>query len=399
MTRTAQTNPTTPAPTPTPTLHLAFELGGSKWLLGFSTQVADSPRRRTISVTDGSVMLARVGKEIAKAKKHFGLPADARVVSVYEAGRDGFWLHRGLEEMGVQNLIIEPASLKVDRRARRVKTDELDLAQLLHSLFCHHRGERVWRVTRPPTPEAEDERRISRQRDSLCKEKKSQTVRIKSLLATQGIRLDSGDISDTNVDLLKRPDGTPLLKYLVSEIKRELARLRVVIEQLSEVKKEHKALLAEKEPASKVVECAQRLTLLKGVGPISAFVLSGEFFGWRTFANRREVGSLAGLTDSHWKSDGIDRQQGISKAGNRRVRTTMVELAWNWLHWQPKSALSKWFHTYSGTGGKRRRLRKVAIVALARKLLIALWHYLEHGLVPEGAIMGPSRDAKAAAAA
>lgn len=381
----------------TPTLYLAFELGGSKWLLGFGAQIADSPRRRTLRVADGSEMLAQVRKEIAAAKARFGLPPDARVVSVYEAGRDGFWLHRGLEAMGVHNVIIEPASLKVDRRARRAKTDQLDLAELLHNLFCHHRGERVWRVVRVPTPAEEDLRRISRRRDSLGKEKKSQTVRIKSLLATQGIRLKSTQITDAYIDLLKRPDGTPLLEHLVSELKSELARLRLVRKQLSDVKRLQKALLGQKDPASKTVECAQRLTLLKGVGPISAFVLSAEFFGWREFKNRRELGSLAGLTDSPWKSDGIDRQQGISKAGNRRVRTTMVELAWNWLRWQPESALSKWFYAYTGAG-KKKRLRKVAIVALARKLLVALWHYLEHGVVPEGAVMKPSRDAKAAAA-
>ena len=390
MTRAAQTDPTTP------TLYLAFELGGSKWLLGFGTQITDSPRRRTLPTADATVLLRGIHAEIASAKKRFGLPHDAPVRSVYEAGREGFWLHRALQGMGVENVIVEPASLKVDRRARRAKTDQLDLAELLHNLFCHHRGEGVWRVVKVPTPDEEDLRRISRRRDALGKEKKSQEVRIKSLLVTQGIRLKTTRISGDYLGTLKRPDGSPLGEHLTSEIEDELARLRLVRKQLRQVAAQQRKLLKQ-QPSSNVVECAQRLAFLKGVGPISAFVLSTEFFGWREFENRRQVGSLAGLTDSPWKSDGIDRQQGISKAGNRRVRTVMVELAWNWLRWQPESDLTKWFRAYSGTG-KKKRFRKVAIVALARKLLVALWHYLDHGLVPGGAVLKASRGLEAAVA-
>lgn len=368
-------------------LYIAFELGGSNWKLAFATEPAGRIRWRSLNACHARELLKKLAQEITAAKARFGLPADAPVRSVYESGRDGFWLHHALEAMGVENVIIEPASLLVDRRARRPKTDRLDLLGLLGSLFRHHQGERVWRVVRVPNAEAEDIRRLSRRRERLVKEQTQHSNRIKGLLNQEGIKAKGslGKGFDQEFQGYRRFDGSPLGEQLLADVTDELARLRLVQAQLKAIKDEQKELLRQAAPTCPTVRQAQRLTALKGVGPVSAFVLSAEFFAWRAFKNRRQVGALAGLTDSPWKSDGIDRQQGISKAGNRRVRTTAIELAWGWLRWQPESALSQWFKRNEG-GGKK-RFRRVAIVAMARKLLVALWHYLDHGLVPDGAIL------------
>jgi transposase len=378
---------TTPQDFTTPTLYLAFELGGSNWQLAFAVEPAGPVRHRALAASSATSLLERLSKEIADARRRFRLDADTPVRSVYEAGRDGFWLHRALTTQGVANVIIEPASLRVDRRARRAKTDRLDLQELLASLFRHHRGERVWRVVRVPDSDVEDLRRLSRRRERLVKEQTQHTNRIKGLLNQEGIKARHvlPKNFDRELDSYRRFDGTPLGEQLLTDVRDELARLRLVQAQLKAIKDEQRALLRQEAPASPVVGQAQRLVALKGIGAVSAFVLSGEFFAWRDFKNRRQVGALAGLTDSPWKSDGIDRQQGISKAGNRRVRTLAIELAWGWLRWQPDSALSQWFKRNAGNGKKR--FRRVAIVALARKLLVALWHYLDHGLVPDGAIV------------
>jgi len=360
-----------------PTLFVAFELGGSKWKLALGTSPA-RPRIRDVTARNVSAVLSEIGR--AKAK--LGLPEEAAVVSCYEAGRDGFWLHRWLETAGVENFVVEPASILVNRRARRAKTDRLDAKRLLTQLihFRRHDPESL-RVVRVPEPQDEDLRRLTRERKRIVKEAGQHSNRIGSLLNLHGVRLPSAQ--------LRRFDEAfarirPRLGELASaEIERQLRRLRLAQEQLGELNASIKGLLA-KEASCRIVEVAQRLEQLKGIGPVGALTLSAEFFGWRQFRNRRQVGALAGLTDSHWKSDGIDRQQGISKAGNRRVRALAVELAWGWLRWQPTSRLSRWFYE-STQGTKRKRLRRVAIVAVARKLLVELWHWIEHGVVPEGA--------------
>ena len=373
--------------TTSPSLFLAFELGGSYWKLGFAVEPAGAVRYRSLATCYAADLLPQVLQEIAAAKRRFGLPDDAAVKSVYEAGRDGFWLHRALEANGVDNVIIEPASLRVDRRARRVKTDRLDLQELLASLLRHHRGERVWRVVRVPDEEIEDQRRLTRRRERLVKEQTQHLNRIKGLLNQEGLKPKQVGARDFERKLAgyRRYDGSPLGGELLADVRDELARLRLVQEQLKAIKTQQEALLKQEAPSSAFVETAQRLAALKGIGLVCAFVLSGEFYAWRDFRNRKEVGALAGLTDSHWKSDGIDRQQGISKAGNRRVRTLSIELAWNWVRWQPDSALSRWYRQVTENGQKR--FRKTAIVALARKLLVALWRYLDQGVVPDGAIL------------
>ncbi|MEZ6185470.1 MAG: IS110 family transposase [Planctomycetota bacterium] len=362
---------------------MAVECGGSKFLLGFSDQIASPMRKVSVASRGFALVLPRFEAEIAKAKQRFKLADDAPVFSVYEAGYEGFWLHRALVSIGVHNVVIDPSSLRVEQKARRVKTDRLDLQKLLEDLFRYHRGEKVWRTLTVPTLEEEDERRLTRRRDALCKEKTMHVNRIKGLLNGNGIKVKNSDLTEEGLAELKRFDESYLGVELASELRDEVARLNLVKSQLAGIKARLVTLLKQARPQSKAVEVAQRLEALRGIGPISSFTLALEFF-WRSYDNRKQVGAYAGLVDSHWKSDQIDRQQGVSKAGNRRIRTVMVELAWNWVLWQPESDISRWFQANSGKGKKR--LRKVAIVAVARKLLVALWRYVEHGVVPGGAI-------------
>lgn len=386
---------TTPHETTTPAaLYMAIECGGSKFLLGFSDEIATPMRKVSVASRGFTLVLPRLRTEIEKAKRRFKLPEDAPVFSVYEAGYEGFWLHRALGSLGVQNVVIDPASLRVEQKKRRVKTDRLDLKKLLEDLFRYHRGEKVWRTVVVPSADQEDLRRMTRRRDALCKEQTSHINRIKALLNTQGIKAKTVYLTDEHFARMTRFDGSPLGRFLVAQLRDEVERLQLVKSQLDRVQAHLVGLLKQREPENKSVEIAQRLEALKGIGPISSFGLALEFF-WRSYSNRKQVGSYAGLVDAHWKSDQIDRQQGVSKAGNRRVRTLMVELAWNWVRWQPDSTISRWFRANSGKGKKR--MRKVAIVAVARKLLVALWRYLEEGLVPEGAIFSGESPAPQAA--
>jgi len=377
-------------------LYLAFDLGGSSWKLGFATEPAGRPRHRSVAVKNRNApeILEAVFAEIAAAKSRFRLPNDAPVSSCYEAGRDGFWLDRALRAEDVSNVIVDPASVLVNRRARRAKTDRLDVESLLGSLFRHQAGEKVWRVVRVPSAEDEDLRRLPRDRENLVKQRTRHTNRIKGVLVLEGVgKLDARPLSprfEEALERIRRFDGSPLGDRQLQVIRDEVARLRLVQNQIKRIDDEHKRLLTTKQPIGSTLEKAQRLTQLRGIGPVGAMILVTEFYGWREFKNRRQVGALAGLTDSPWKSDGIDKQQGISKAGNYRIRRLAVELAWGWVtQWQVGSELAKWFHGQTGTGKKR--LKRVAIVAVARKLLVALWHYLDHGVVPAGAVFKPSR--------
>lgn len=385
---------TTPQEITTLSLYVALELGGNKYLFGANTEIAAPMRKVTIKSEGAQSTLPQIRSAIAEAKKRLRLPADAPVHVVYEAGWEGFWLARALRGDGFHVEVVDAASIKVDRRAKRAKTDRLDLRELLVLLHRHVRGEKVWRTVNVPSEEIEDQRRLTRRREALVKEQTSHTNRIKGLLNGQGIKLANTRVSDSYLETLTRYDGRPLGTVLVSELQDEFARLRLVREQLARIKKQLEQSLKLPKPEIKTVEVAQLLHTLKGIGPIGAFVLSNEFF-WREFRNRKQVGSLAGLVDMPWKSDGIDRQQGISKAGNRRVRTLMVEMAWGWLRWQPESDLSKWFNTHTGVG--KRRMRKIAIVALARKLLVALWRYTETGVAPGGAVFRDEKKQKAVA--
>jgi transposase len=375
MSATHDHDRTTSTPAP---LYLAFELGWTSWGLAFSTAPALPPRRVTIPARD----LGSLRREIDRARRRFGLPEDAPVRSCYEAGRDGFWLHRFLSSRGLDNLVVDSSSIEVNRRARRAKSDAVDVGKLLGMLMRYHNGERgIWSVVNVPAPEDEDRRQPHRDRDQLVRERTEHTNRIKGLLAALGLDVIVDGRLLERVDALRQWDGAAVPAELRGRIAREFERWRLVDGQLGELGRRQRREVRDDDVAQ--VELVRRLLDLKGVGPVSAWTLVREVFGWRRIKNRRELASLAGLDPTPYQSGDSHREQGISKGGNSRVRWTMVELAWMWLRHQPESALSRWYQRRFGAGNAR--ARKVGIVALARKLLVALWKYLEHGEVPEGA--------------
>jgi transposase len=361
-----------------PPLYLAFELGWSSWGLAFSTAPALPPRRVAIPARD----LDSLRREIDRARRRFGLPDDSPVRSCFEAGRDGFWLHRFLASGGIDNAVVDSASIEVNRRARRAKSDAIDVAKLLGMLIRYHNGEReVWSVVHVPAPEDEDRRQPHRDRDQLVRERTEHTNRIKGLLATIGLDVRVDERLLERVDALRQWDGEPVPAELRGRIAREFERWRLVDAQLGELGNRQRRDVRDDDIA--LVDLVRRLLDLKGVGPVTAWTLVREVFGWREVKNRRELASLVGLDPTPYQSGEAHRERGISKAGNGRVRWTMVELAWMWLRHQPASELSLWYQRRFGCGNARSR--KVGIVALARKLLIALWKYLEHDEVPAGA--------------
>jgi transposase len=363
-------------------LYVAFELSAAKWKLGFSTGLGQHPRRRTVDAGD----LLALRQEVETAKRRFGLAIDAPVKSCYEAGRDGFWLHRYLLEQEIENLVVDSSSIEVDRRAKRAKTDRIDVGKLLNMLIRYHNGEeKVWRVVHVPSVEAEDMRHLHRQLRTLKVDRTRYICCIKRLLATQGL---SVPIHVEFLDTLAAArlwDGSLLPPGLRARVEREYASLRYVEQQIKELETERDELLETSKHPS--IEKVRQLMRLRAIGPNSAWLFVMEFFGWRQFRNRREVGGLSGLTPTPHQSGEESREQGISKAGNRPVRAMAIEIAWCWLRYQPDSELSLWFYKNFGHGGKR--MRKVGIVALARKLLVALWRYLETGEIPAGAQLKP----------
>jgi transposase len=361
-------------------LHLAFELSQNKWKLGFSD--GNKVRFKTIIARN----LDYLQEEIEKAKGRFLLQGDVRIVSCYEAGRDGFWLHRYLLSCGIENVVVDSSSIEVDRRKRRAKTDRIDAGKLLNMLMRYHGGEKLsWRVVRVPSVEEEDGRHLHRELEVLKKERMMHRNRIKGLLIQQGIAVKNPSSGRFLEDLesFRTWDGSPLPLDFKDRIVREYERLKMLEEQIYTLRKERQSRLENPEDPSmrKVVQ----LMTLHGVGVQSSWKFVMEFFGWRQFKNRKELASLAGLTPTPYDSGGSQREQGISKAGNKRIRSLAVEMSWVWLRFQPQSELSQWYAERFGRGGKR--MRRIGIVAMARKLLIDLWRYLEYGVIPEGALL------------
>jgi len=363
-------------------LYLAFELGAKEWKLGFTTDLAARPRVRGMPARD----LPRLRREIADAKGWCGLPATAPVRSAYEAGRDGFWLHRGLTADGVQNVVVDSASIEVNRRQRRAKSDRLDVHKLLTMLLRYHAGERrVWSVVRVPTQEEEDRRHLHRELRTLKEERTAVTNRLTGLLANQGIHLAPGWRRGTLDELLSTRlwDGAALPPGLRARLQGEWEHAQFLSAQIQNLERERQRVLAEqRDPAT---DKLRRLLRLRGIGVNGAWVYIHEFFGWRQFGNRKEVGGAAGLTPTPYDSGGDHREQGISKAGNRYIRDVAVEVAWCWLRYQPHSRLTRWYQQRFAHGGAV--ARKIGIVAVARKLLIELWRFLEHGAIPDGAVL------------
>ena len=363
------------------TLMLAMELGESGWLLGFARAFGEKPLRRKIASRDQKALLA----QIAWAKERLGLARDARVVSCYEAGRDGFWLHRFLEAHGVTNLVVDSASIEVNRRKRRAKTDRVDLVALLDLLSRHLAGsvKPVWSVVRVPSIEDEDRRHLHRELKLAKKDRTRTSHRIKGLLANQGLTLELRKDLRGQLERMRRWDGAPLAPGLRGRIERYIEDYDYLTGRIERLEGERRRILREeKDP---VLDKVWQLYTLKAVGINTAWAYGTEFFGWRDFHNGKQVGSMAGLTPTPFDSGQSDREQGIGKDGSRWIRGAAIEFAWGWLRFQPQSALSKWYQRRFGHGSKR--LRKIGIVALARKLLIALWRFLETGVIPEGALL------------
>jgi len=364
------------------TLYVAFELSKSTWEVGLVVSGERTLSRHKISGGDTPGLWQVISKKREQAEKKQGGPV--RVVSCYEAGYDGFWLDRWLSEQGVENRVLDPSSIEMPRRARQAKTDRLDLERLMRVLIRYEGGEpKVCSVVHPPTPEQEDARRVTRERERLIGERTAHTNRIKGLLHGQGVR----DVHPRRKGFLEQlvqlrtGDGRAVPTNLAAEITREHARLVKVCEQIAEIEGQMKAARAAAAADSRVGQ-VNHLISLKSLGPIGGENLVNEVF-WRDFQNRRQVGAYFGLTGTPFDSGQSSREQGISKAGNRRARSLAVELAWLWQRYQPDSALSLWFKERVGT--QKGRVKRIAIVALARKLMVALWRFLTTGLVPEGA--------------
>jgi len=358
-------------------LYMAMELSDKCWKLVFSD---GGEKRRHETMEAGHRM--ELVEAIRKAKEKFDLSSEAKVVSCYEAGRDGFWLHRYLVTLGVDNQVVDSSSIETNRRKRRAKTDRIDGVKLLTMLMRYWGGERgLWSVVRVPSVEDEEGRRLHRELASLNKERTRHRNRIRGLLVAQGLRLEpKGDFLQ-RLEALTRWDGAPLPLELKGELEREYQRLRLVEAQRRALENTRKSRLRQADTAS--VQRVVQLMGLRAIGPNCAWLLVMEFFAWRGFRNRRQLGACAGLTGTPYDSGTSKRDQGISKAGNRRVRTMMIEIAWLWLRYQPNSKLSRWFRERFAGGGAR--MRRVGIVALARRLLVALWRYVEDGMLPEGA--------------
>jgi len=363
-----------------PVLYLGLELSSGTWKLAFTVGLGQKPRLKTVTARSTDSLLL----EIKAAKKRFGLPEDTPVLSCYEAGRDGFWLHRFLVAHEVSNQVVDSASIEVNRRQRRAKSDGLDVTKLVEMLIRWHNGERkVWRLVRVPSVAQEDQRQLHRELIELKAERTAVANSIKGLLATLGLVVIVDETLPKQLENLSQWDGAKLPPSLHQRLLREYARWQLISGQIDGLERERSAKLRDDEMAQ--VEKVRRMMNLKGIGQNGAWLLVYEFFGWRQFKNRREVGSLAGLTPTPYDSGESRREQGISKAGNRRVRWMMNELAWGWLRYQPASELSQWYQRRFAKGNTR--LRKVGIVALSRKLLIALWKYVEGGEAPAGAVV------------
>jgi transposase len=365
-------------------IFISLELSKSTWLITSLTPGSEKMSRHTVVGGDITDLFACFVELRRKAQAREG--ALYPLVVIQEAGLDGFWIDRVLnQEDWIESHVVDAASIAVSRRHRRAKTDRIDGEALIRTLMAYKRGEpRVCSMVRVPSLEDEDRRRICRERKALVAERVSHVNRIKGLLFSQGIRGYEPLRRDRRARLsaLRTGDGRPLSGYLKAQTWRELDRLELLLEQIKAVEAERDALIVEQVAA--VSSPAAMLLGIKGIGPEFAVVLSSEGL-FRHFDNRRQVAAYAGLAASPWKSGSIDREQGVSKAGNPRLRTTMIQLAWLWLRFQPDSALARWFQERVARGGGR--LRKSAIVALARKLLVALWKYVTAGVVIEGAVM------------
>ena len=365
-------------------IFVSLELSRSTWLVtSLSPGNGEKMSKRSVGSGDVKGLLDRFKTLRAKARARTG--KSFPIVAIYEAGLDGFWIHRVLGREGIDSHVVDAASVLTSRRRRKAKTDRIDGEALLRTLLAYKRGEpRVCAMVRPPSPEDEDRRRLCRERKTLVAERTAHANRIKGLLFAQGIA-DYEPLHRNprqRLEQLTTGDGRPLPAHLKAQIGRELDRLDLTLQQLKAVEAERDALLAPKDDAAPAPVAA--LAGLRGIGPEFAAVLRLECF-FRRFGNRRQVAAYAGLAPTPWQSGSVDHEQGVSRSGNARLRSSMIQLAWLWLRHQPTSSLSLWFKERIRQNGGRGK--KAAIVALARKLLVALWKFVGNGVVIEGAAM------------
>lgn len=361
-------------------LYMAIELDNNRWMLGFTIGFGQRPRERSVVARDTKGL----EREIRSAKRRFDLPANCRVLSCYEAGREGFWLHHYLRHAQIENIVVDAASMEIRKKRRRPKTDRIDLEKLLRMLIRYHAGDKkVWSVVRVPSVEAEDHRQLHRERWALTSERNRHINRIKGLLAAQGIRLPVNGNLPQELNQVRKWDGSPLPPMLRSRLLREYERLQLVEQQIKGIEQEQRQAIRGSDHSS--LTMVRALMRLKSIHINTAWPLTMELFSWRRFQNGGEIGGLVGLEPVPHQSGETSREQGMSKCGNARLRSLAVEFAWQWLIHQPDSELSRWYEKRFGKGS--RRVRKIGIVALARKLLIALWRYLETGEIPKGAAL------------
>jgi transposase len=367
-------------------IFVSLELSRSTWLItSLSPCAGEKMSKHGVAAGDIGALLARFSefkqKAFARTGKFFP------IIVIQEAGLDGFWIHRVLQSEGIESHVVDPASIATSRRRRRAKTDRIDGEALLRALLAYKRGEpRVCAMVKAPTPEEEDRRRLSRERKTLIGERVEHVNRIKGLLFCQGVSDYEPLRRDRRqrLDELKTGDGRALPDHLKAQISRELDRLELLLEQIKAVEAGQNTLFAAAKAEAPTPAPVTMLLDIKGIGPEFAAILWMEAF-FRSFANRKQIAAYAGLAPTPWQSGAVNCEQGVSKSGNPRLRTTLIQLAWLWLRHQPQSALALWFkERVTRNGG---RFKKTTIVALARKLLVALWKYVTAGIVIEGAVM------------
>jgi transposase len=359
-------------------LFLAIETSAKSWKIGTKSQLGQRMREKTIAAWDKAAFWA----EVKRAKECWGLDPEVRVVGCYEAGRDGFSVHRFLTALGVEDDVVDPGSIKVAKKGG-AKTDRIDLRGMLDDRIRTFEGEERWSTCRVPTLEQEDGRQLHRELVTLKTERTRHRNRIRSLLATMGVRAEVGEKFGEQLSKVRCFDGSVLPPGLQARLEREWTRLKLVQEQIAILREERRReVRASAECQEPVLKPVRELAKLVGIGEEGSWRLGRELFSWRRFENRRQLAALAGLAPTPFRSGTIDQDLGVPPVGSRWIRPLMIELSWRWLQYQPKSELSRWYQSRFGSG---RRSRKVGIVALARKLLIALWRYLETGLPPAGA--------------
>src|SRR5271165_3927273 len=362
-------------------IFVSLELSRATWLITSLSPGRQKMSKHRVRGGDIAGLLARFAELRAKAQTRTGQLFP--LIVIQEAGLDGFWIHRVLQSEGIESHVVDPASIATSRRRRRAKTDKIDGEALVRALLAYKRGEpRVCAMVRAPTPHEEDRRRICRERKTLTAERVEHVNRIKGLLFAQGISDYEPLLRRrwARLEELRTGDGRPLPEHLKAQIGRELDRLELTLQQIKSVETERDAMLSPSDEGTPAP--GAMLKSLKGIGPEFASVLWSEGL-FRSFSNRRQVAAYAGLAPTPWRSGCVAHEQGVSKAGNSRLRTTMIQLAWLWIRHQPRSILTLWFHQRVQLNGGR--VRKVLIVALARKLLIAFWKYVTTGVVLEGA--------------